>query len=73
MEDSNAANSVAGIQVGDELVATTGVVVRGAKFERQLVPTQNLDFDTIMSAITSNEPKFGCEDVVLQLKRAASG
>jgi hypothetical protein len=69
LADSNAA-ACGGIEPGDVLVATTGVIVKGACFERQLVPTQKMDFDTIMSAIGSNEQKWGCEDVVLQFKRA---
>ena len=71
MEGSNAASCGIEIGVGDELVAATGVKVRDAKWERQLIGTQELDFDTIMSCITSNEAKWGCKDVVLQLKRAS--
>ena len=41
----------------------------GAKYERVLVPAQELDFDTIMGAIGSNTDKWGCNDVVLHLKR----
>ena len=72
LEGSNAAAAATPIGVGDELVAVTGVKVVGAKHERMLVPAQELDFDTIMSAIGSNEQKWGCPDVILQLKRAPS-
>ena len=71
LEGGNAANCGTPIGVGDELVAATGVKIQGAKWERQLVGTQTLDFDTIMSCIGSNEEKWGCTDVVLHLKRAA--
>ena len=71
LEGGNAANCGTPIGVGDELVAATGVKIQGAKWERQLVGTQTLDFDTIMSCIGSNEERWGCKDVVLHLKRAA--
>ena len=68
-EGGNAA-ATGKVESGDVLVGVTGIVVKGARHERQLVPAQGLDFDTIMSAILSNEAKWGCEDIVLQLKKA---
>ena len=44
------------IQVGDILIACTGVEIRGAKFNRPLISAHNLDYDTIIGAISSNEP-----------------
>jgi len=58
------------VGVGDVLVGVTGVKVVGAKHERVLVPAQGLDFDTIISAIGSNIEKWGCDDVILHLKKA---
>mmetsp|Transcript_12120 Transcript_12120/g.18266 ORF Transcript_12120/g.18266 Transcript_12120/m.18266 type:complete len:149 (-) Transcript_12120:103-549(-) len=46
------------IQSGDILIATTAVKVIGAKWEVRLIPVLELGFDTIMSAIGSNEPKW---------------
>ena len=57
------------IQVGDVLVACTATKVVGAKWERRLIPARNFDFDTTVGAIGSNEPKFGCQDVVLMFER----
>lgn len=57
------------IQKGDVLVGVTAVKVVGAKWERRLIPAKDLSFDTIVGAIGSNEPKWGCEDVVLQFMR----
>eukprot|EP00968_Pinguiococcus_pyrenoidosus_P021503 scaffold2808_cov255-Pinguiococcus_pyrenoidosus.AAC.20 len=47
--------------VGDVLLACTGVKVVGAKYERPLVQADILDWDTIMSAIASNEEKYASE------------
>lgn len=44
----------------------------GAKFERQMFACAKWDFDTVVDAIGSNSEKFGCEDVVLQFRRAAT-
>ena len=48
--------------------------------EQDLIPCTNLDFETIMSAIQSNEGRYGYTDVVLELMhtdasqpRAATG
>ena len=49
------------IQPGDVLLATTACMGRDGKFERKLIPSRYLDFDTIMQAIGSNEPKFNKE------------
>ena len=49
------------INVGDKLIAATGVIIRGARFERRLIQVDNLDYDTIIAAISSNEVrKFKC-------------
>ena len=57
------------IKPGDVLLATTAAMSIGPKFERKLIPSRYLDFDTIMGAIGSNAPKFHkkrLNDVILQ-------
>jgi len=68
VEDGNAAES-GKIQPGDVLIAVTACKVFGARYERKLLPAKNLDFDTIMAAIGSNEARWKCKDVVLQFMR----
>lgn len=71
VEGGNAELSGA-IQPGDVLLATTACMGRDGKFERKLIPSRYLDFDTIMGAIGSNEAKFNKErknDVILQFAR----
>ncbi|KAG8463104.1 hypothetical protein KFE25_011101 [Diacronema lutheri] len=60
------------IRVDDELVGVTAIRMVGAKFERQMFACAKWDFDTVVDAIGSNSEKFGCEDVVLQFRRAAT-
>ncbi|KAL3916727.1 MAG: hypothetical protein SGILL_005048, partial [Bacillariaceae sp.] len=57
------------IQPGDVLVGVTAVKIVGAKYERRLIPARNFDFDTTVGAIGSNDPKWGCNDVVLMFER----
>mmetsp|Transcript_26008 Transcript_26008/g.71632 ORF Transcript_26008/g.71632 Transcript_26008/m.71632 type:complete len:218 (+) Transcript_26008:65-718(+) len=57
------------VQKGDLLVGITAVKIVGAKYERRLIPCRNFDFDTMVGAVSSNEPKWGCEDVVLMFER----
>eukprot|EP00617_Octactis_speculum_P025851 CAMPEP_0185769044 /NCGR_PEP_ID=MMETSP1174-20130828/53335_1 /TAXON_ID=35687 /ORGANISM="Dictyocha speculum, Strain CCMP1381" /LENGTH=161 /DNA_ID=CAMNT_0028453985 /DNA_START=177 /DNA_END=662 /DNA_ORIENTATION=- len=57
------------VKPGDQLLAVTGIKVVGAKWERQLVRADILDFDTIMSAIGSNDPKWRCDNVIMQFQR----
>jgi hypothetical protein len=57
------------IQPGDVLVGITAVKIVGAKWERRLIPSRKFDFDTVVGAIGSNEPKWGCSDVVLMFER----
>ena len=57
------------IKPGDVLLATTAAMSIGPKFERKLIPSRYLDFDTIMGATGSNAPKFHkkrLNDVILQ-------
>ena len=68
VDDGNAAASGV-IEPGDVLYAVTAVKVFGARYERKLIPCIDLDFDTIMGAIGSNEPKWKCKGVVLQFMR----
>ena len=60
------------VKAGDVLLATTACMGRDGKFERKVIPSRYLDFDTIMAAIGSNEPKFNKQrknDVILQFAR----
>ena len=57
------------IQKGDVLVGITAVKIVGAKYERRLIPARRFDFDTMVGAIESNTPKFGCDDVMLMVQR----
>mmetsp|Transcript_5902 Transcript_5902/g.17674 ORF Transcript_5902/g.17674 Transcript_5902/m.17674 type:complete len:216 (+) Transcript_5902:89-736(+) len=60
------------ISAGDALLATTACMGRDGTFERKVIPSRFLDFDTIMGAIGSNEPKFSktrTNDVILQFAR----
>ena len=71
VEDGNAAKDGT-IQSGDVLLATTAAMAIGPKFERKLIPSRYLDFDTIMGAIGSNAPKYHKKrknDVILQFAR----
>jgi hypothetical protein len=71
VEGGNAAKS-GKIQPGDVLLATTGCMGRDGTFERRVIPSRYLDFDTIMSAIGSNQAKFNKKrrnDVILQFAR----
>ncbi|KAL7564177.1 hypothetical protein ACA910_021151 [Epithemia clementina (nom. ined.)] len=70
VEDGNAALD-GRIQPNDVLVGITAVKIVGAKYERRLIPCRNFDFDTMVGAVSSNEPKWGCNDVVLLLERPA--
>lgn len=57
------------VQVGDNLVAISAVKIVGAKYERRLIPCRGFDFDTMVGAIGSNDPKWGCSGVILLLER----
>ena len=62
-------------QPGDVLLATTACMGRDGKFERKLIPSRYLPFDTIMGAIGSNAPKFHKQrknDVILQFARPSA-
>jgi hypothetical protein len=57
------------IQKGDVLVGITATKIVGAKWERRLIPARKFDFDTVVGAIMSNEPKWGCDNVILMFER----
>merc|ERR1719221_662265 len=57
------------VKVGDVLVGLTTVKIVGAKWERRLIPARTFDFDTTVGAISSNDYKWGCDDVVLMFER----
>jgi hypothetical protein len=63
--EGGAAEQQGKIKIGDVLVGVTAVKVVGAKWERRMLPARSFDFDTVVGAISSNEPKWGCDDVVL--------
>ena len=64
------------VAVGDVLVGVTAVRYPGsaylgaAKPERDIFPAHEMNFDTVVEAISSNEPPE-CDDVILRLRRAA--
>merc|ERR1712125_147826 len=53
------------VKPGDVLVGITAVKIVGAKWERRLIPCRTFDFDTMVGAVGSNDPKWGCSDVIL--------
>jgi hypothetical protein len=57
------------IQVGDVLVGMTAVKIVGAKWERRLIPARKFDFDTVVGAISSNNGKWGCSDIIMMFER----
>lgn len=63
--EGGAAERQGKIQKGDILVGVTAVKVIGAKWERRLLPARPFDFDTVVGAISSNDVKWGCDDVIL--------
>lgn len=69
VENGHAARSPIEIGIGDVLVGITAVKVVGAKYERRLIPARNFDFDTLVGAITSNDPRYGCDNVILVFER----
>jgi len=68
VEGGNAAAD-GSIHPGDILVAVTACKQFGPRSERKLLPARELDFDTIMGAIGSNEPRYRARDVVLHFMR----
>ena len=69
VEGGNADRLGGVIQKGDVLIALTAVKISGAKWERRLIPATEFDFDTVVGAISSNDEKWGCTDVILQFQR----
>lgn len=57
------------VKVGDHLVAITAVKIVGAKYERRLIPCRGFDFDTMVGAVESNDPKWSCDTVILMVER----
>jgi hypothetical protein len=49
----------------------TAVKVVGAKHERRMIPARAFDFDTMAGAVGSNDPRWGCSDVIMFLERPA--
>lgn len=67
--EGGSAESQGIIQPGDVLVAITATKIVGAKYERRLIPARSFDFDTVVGAIESNEPKWDCYNVVMMFER----
>ena len=67
--EGGAAEKQGTIEKGDLLVGVTAIKVVGAKWERRLIPARSFDFDTVVGAIQSNNPKWGCNDVILMFER----
>jgi len=71
--DSNAAR-LGAVAVGDVLVGVSAVRYVGGEYlgkarpERDMFPAEAMDFDTVVDAISSNEPP-DCDDVILWLRR----
>lgn len=61
------------IEIGDELKSCSAIkfVSGSSRFELVDVDCTVLDFDTVVSAITSNQEKFGCEGVTMTFIRPA--
>ena len=68
------------ILVGDKLVAVSAVLFRddqrtlaGQKiynnWKREMITVTKEEFSVIMAAISSNSPRFGYKDIVLQVRR----
>ena len=81
IEDGNAWKD-GRVLVGDRLAKCSAVILGGDKplltvgggrqytnWERELIPCAKMDFDTIMTAIGSNNGRLGYTDVVLVLER----
>jgi hypothetical protein len=69
VEGGNAEGLGGMIKPGDVLVGMTAIKIVGAKYERRLIPAFGFDFDTMVGAVESNAPKFGCDDVVLMFEQ----
>lgn len=67
--ENGSAERQGSVKKGDILVGITAVKIVGAKWERRMIPARKFDFDTVVGAIMSNEPKWGCDDVVLMFER----
>lgn len=63
------AESMGSVKKGDVVIGVTAIKVIGAKWERRLIPAKDLDFDTVVGAIQSNQLKWGCQDIVLHFMR----
>jgi len=57
------------IQKDDVLVGITAIQIAGAKWERRMLPCRYFGFDMVVGAIGSNEPKWGCDNVVMLMER----
>ena len=57
------------VEKDDVLVGITATKVVGAKYERRLIPCRGFSFDTMIGAIESNQPRFGCDTVILVFER----
>mmetsp|Transcript_35921 Transcript_35921/g.86703 ORF Transcript_35921/g.86703 Transcript_35921/m.86703 type:complete len:215 (-) Transcript_35921:159-803(-) len=68
VEGGNAARQ-GSLQPNDVLVGLTAVQISGAKWERRMIPARKFGFDMVVSAIGSNEARWGCNNVILMVER----
>ena len=68
VEGGNAANQGV-LQKDDVLVGVTAIQISGAKWERRMIPARKFGFDLVVSAIGSNDEKWGCNNVILLVER----
>jgi len=69
--DGGNAAAQGSLRAGDVLVGVSAIRCIGAKFQREMFDATDMDFETVVEAIGSNEPKWKCEDVLLQFTRPA--
>lgn len=67
--EGGAAARQGALRAGDVLVGMTAIQISGAKWERRLIPARKFGFDLVVSAIGSNEEKWGCTNVILMVER----
>jgi len=67
--DGGSADREGTIQPNDILVGMTAIKIVGAKYERRMIPARKFDFETMVGAIESNNPKWSCDDVILMVQR----
>lgn len=57
------------VEIGDKLIGVSAIRYVGSKWERELFNCRKWDFDRVVEAIGSNDPKFISDYVILQFER----